>query len=283
MTNIDRIHKIELRLLDEFISVCDRHNLQWFADSGTLLGAVRSGEMIPWDDDIDVIMLRDDYNKLLKIADKEFKAPFFFQHSNTDNFVPAFSKLRLDGTTILEQDFYSKNNFLSSFHKGIFIDIFVLDAVPDSEDEFTSLTYMLRYMYNFSPMKEYDKANDSNHAQNKEMLANLDWLLTQNSIKHSQSRFLANLYFNKSSKYRHAVLHREDYASSLEIDFKGLQHKLKIPCGYERVLETWYGANWRTPIKEDHNHSFDNAFYDADKSYKEYEKLSLDDYMKLFD
>ena len=79
MNDIDSIHQLELMLLDNFIQVCDKHSIQWFADSGTLLGAVRAGEMIPWDDDIDIVMLRPEYDKLLKVADEEFKYPFFFQ------------------------------------------------------------------------------------------------------------------------------------------------------------------------------------------------------------
>lgn len=283
MCNINEVHKIELMLLDKFIEVCNKHNLQWFADSGTLLGAVRNKEMIPWDDDIDVIMLREDYNKLLKIASKEFKSPFFFQNVETDNFVPSFSKLRYSNSTILEKDFYSKNNFLSTFNKGIFIDIFVLDAVPDLQDEFESLQYMLRYIYNFSPLKEYDKVNDAHHERNKQMLTDLNWLLTQNSIKHKSSKYLANLYFCKSSRYRDFVLYREDYSSYYEIDFKGLKHKLRLPIGAERILATWYGKDWKIPMKQDSKHSFENAFYDVKQSYMQYEQLSFEEYMKLFD
>lgn len=65
-------------MLREFIRVCDKHNLHYFLDSGSLLGAVRHKGFIPWDD-IDIVMLRDEYDKLLKIAADEFKAPYEFQ------------------------------------------------------------------------------------------------------------------------------------------------------------------------------------------------------------
>ena len=64
MSKIEKIQKNCLKLLDEFISVCDKHKLKWFADGGTLLGAMRKGKMIAWDDDVDVVMPREDYDKL---------------------------------------------------------------------------------------------------------------------------------------------------------------------------------------------------------------------------
>ena len=64
------INEVCLKLLNKFIEVCDAHNLNWFVDSGTLLGCVRKGKMIPWDDDIDIIMPRKDYDLLHKYADE---------------------------------------------------------------------------------------------------------------------------------------------------------------------------------------------------------------------
>ena len=72
MTDIDKMQKYLLATLDEFIRVCNKYNLEWFADGGTLLGAVRDGKMIPWDDDIDIVMPRNSYNKFITLSD-EFK------------------------------------------------------------------------------------------------------------------------------------------------------------------------------------------------------------------
>ena len=119
---------IELDLLNELIRVCDKNNLQIFASDGTLLGAVRHHGFIPWDDDVDVFMLRNDYERLKKYAYKDFdENKYFFQNTYTDNLVRPHAQLRRKNTTMLIKSDYGKKH-----NRGIFIDIFILDSIPDN-------------------------------------------------------------------------------------------------------------------------------------------------------
>ena len=122
----------QLMLLQCFDEVCRRYGLTYFAGGGTLLGAVRHGGFIPWDDDIDLFMLRRDYDRLLAVGDTAFSPPCFWQTAYNDvNYSRGHAQLRLDGTTaILEGE---RGHY--TFHQGIFIDVFPLDAVPDGEGE----------------------------------------------------------------------------------------------------------------------------------------------------
>lgn len=121
-----KVWAVELELLEKFIEVCERSGLNYFLDGGTLLGAVRHGGFIPWDDDIDVIMPRKDYDRLFEIAEKEFQHPFFFQTSLTENgFFRAHAQLRNSDTTGFIDIDREKD-----INKGIFMDIFVLDNIP---------------------------------------------------------------------------------------------------------------------------------------------------------
>ena len=70
---LDKLHNVELELLNEFVRICDKNKLTYFLVGGSLLGAVRHSGFIPWDDDIDVGMPRKDYDKFLKIVTKELK------------------------------------------------------------------------------------------------------------------------------------------------------------------------------------------------------------------
>ena len=123
-----KVWAIELELLEQFDSVCKKRNLRYFADYGTLLGAVRHNGFIPWDDDIDVVMFRDDYTKLKSIAEKEFVTPIFFQDTYSDPLIVwVLSKLRNGNTSAIE----FPNLPANIFNQGIFIDIFPLDDTFD--------------------------------------------------------------------------------------------------------------------------------------------------------
>ena len=130
-----KIWEIELKLVEKVFEVCRKYNLSIVSSSGTTIGAVRENGFIPWDDDIDLEMLRPDYDKLVSIASKEFQSPFFFQCAYTDkNYVRGHAQVRMNGTAaILRQDIFC------DFHQGIFIDIFVFDAVPKSKREINLL------------------------------------------------------------------------------------------------------------------------------------------------
>ncbi|MBQ3939443.1 MAG: LicD family protein, partial [Clostridia bacterium] len=81
---LQRVHAVQLRLLKEFDRVCRENGLQYFAVHGTLLGAVRHEGFIPWDDDIDVAMPREDYDRFAALAPKALKTGFFFQTPEND-------------------------------------------------------------------------------------------------------------------------------------------------------------------------------------------------------
>ena len=134
----ERVKKIwytEINLLIAFDRMCKEHNLKYSVCYGTLLGAIRHKGFIPWDDDIDVFMMRDDYNKMLKIAPNYFKEPYFFQSAYTDVMVWGFSKLRDSRTTAIEFD-----NMKEQFNQGIFIDIFPLDSTDDGSAKMKTVT-----------------------------------------------------------------------------------------------------------------------------------------------
>ncbi|SEK88867.1 LicD family protein [Ruminococcus albus] len=121
---------IQLDLLSELNRICQKHNLVYYADSGTLIGAIRHKGYIPWDDDIDIVMKREDYDRLIEIAKDEFKEPYFLQNVYSDHFVRGYTRLRNSKTTAI-----TIRDARMDFNKGIFIDIFPLDHVPDDESE----------------------------------------------------------------------------------------------------------------------------------------------------
>ena len=102
---MNNLQKCELEILKEFDRICKKNNLSYSLNSGTMLGAIRHKGFIPWDDDIDVMMPAKDYKKLCKIAPKQLDSKFFLQTSYTDNWYPSIAKIRMNGTTAIEEGF----------------------------------------------------------------------------------------------------------------------------------------------------------------------------------
>jgi len=123
---------IMLEMLIEFDAICKKHKLQYWLDSGSLLGAVRHQGFIPWDDDIDLSMPIEDYNKLLEIAGSEFSNDIFFQTAQTDkNFKFDYIKLRSNKASIVE--FHEKDKQIK-YHQGVFVDIFPMLTIENTEE-----------------------------------------------------------------------------------------------------------------------------------------------------
>ena len=129
------LRKAQLIMLDmliEFDAICKKHQLQYWLDSGTLLGAVRHQGFIPWDDDIDVAMPIEDYRKFLEIAQSELSGEIFLQTSETDkNFKFDYIKLRSNKASIVE--FHEKDTQIK-YHQGVFVDIFPMLAIENTDE-----------------------------------------------------------------------------------------------------------------------------------------------------
>ena len=137
--DMQKIKSIELEMLKEFIAVCEKHTLSYFLIGGTALGAVRHGGFIPWDDDIDIGMPRDDYEKFLTVAQNNLSHGLFLQTYETDpEYLQCFAKIRNSNTTFLE----SSAARLKINH-GVFIDIFPLDGC-ENYDAYAKKAKMLK-------------------------------------------------------------------------------------------------------------------------------------------
>ena len=121
------LRELQLRMLEILKcidSICEKHNIRYWLSSGTLLGAVRHGGFIPWDDDVDIEMLRDDYVKLMKILPKELPKQYVLQNDETDsNYVYLYAKIR-DRNSFIEESCSVNQKFEEH---GAFVDIFMLD------------------------------------------------------------------------------------------------------------------------------------------------------------
>lgn len=120
------LRKAQLRMLEILIEVdkiCKKHNIQYWLDFGTLLGAVRHGGFIPWDDDLDITVMRKDYKRLRKVLQEELPEQFVFQDWTTEKYYPcSFGKVRDKKSQIIDPLWKDEVK-----EKGIYIDIFPIE------------------------------------------------------------------------------------------------------------------------------------------------------------
>lgn len=245
-----KIWSVELRLLSKFIEVCKRHNLRYFLNGGTLLGAARHGGFIPWDDDIDVMMPRLDYEQLCLVASKEFEEPFFFQTSLTEKeFFRSHAQLRDSRSTgcIIEDR-------TKEINRGIFIDIFPIDGVPEGYFRQLVFKFSLVIFKKFFILTISKEPQDLNFVLR--FLRQLARLVYRIVPYHTlfiyyqkiQSRYSdtdTKLVGEISLKFRkEAIWNKEWFDDFTLLPFEGSM--LPVPYQYQKVLEVQFGKDWNS-------------------------------------
>lgn len=135
--DLRKMQSIQLEMLLEVHRICKKHNIKYSIIAGTFLGAVRHGGYIPWDDDADIAMLRDEYERFCKVCESELDSSKFYlqTHVNTSGYRWGYGKIRRKGTA-----FVRSGQEHMPYPTGVFIDIFPLDHVPEN--------YILRWIHN---------------------------------------------------------------------------------------------------------------------------------------
>lgn len=122
-----KVWAVQLAMLDEVERICRKYGLSYFADSGTLIGTVRDRGYIPWDDDIDLVMLREDYDRFMSVAPRELADGLVLQTVYTEkNYLRGHAQIRDSRTTG-----FNEEDRKAGYNCGIFIDLFPLDGMPD--------------------------------------------------------------------------------------------------------------------------------------------------------
>ncbi|MGN0661268.1 MAG: phosphorylcholine transferase LicD, partial [Oscillospiraceae bacterium] len=130
MDVIKVVQQVEVEILETIHNFCVENNIKYSLAYGTLIGAVRHKGFIPWDDDIDICMLREDYERFIKLWQENPPSGFILQNIDTDeDFTQNMTKIRKDHTTFIQSETEREKHY----HRGIFVDIFPADRVPQSK------------------------------------------------------------------------------------------------------------------------------------------------------
>ncbi len=266
-----KVWAVEMELLKKLLEVCKKHNLKIWAEGGTLLGAVRHKGFIPWDDDIDMAMPREDYDKLQAIAKDEFKAPFFFQSGYTDLFPNGMTRLRMDDTAaILEHTIFINQ------HQGIFIDIFPLDIIPDNNEE------LMLFLEERDREKDKLKLYCDYHYSLSNFRHNINIIKTRKQINRIGFNTYFKHYDHLLKKYASSHYHRisifswspqpkyyrqkDWYRETIFLPFEDIM--IPVPIDYDKILTKQFG-DYMTPQKQATMHG-GFVILDTQKTYKDY-------------
>lgn len=264
-TKQKKIWAVELDLLAEFMRVCDKYDLKWFVGYGSLLGIVRHKGFIPWDNDIDVAITRRSFDKLCEVASLEFQEPYFLQTPVTEKgrCFMTVCKLRNSLTTAA-----SELEWLQGINGGLFVDIFILDKIPDDDKEvermFKKINYYRHFARFYSPYARHDNM--------KKKLKNLIWTMLWKYKYHSCG---GDVLFKEMSDYlsqfadenfhrwmalevdsvRSLHLDKSLWSVTIMADFEFM--KVPIPSGYDWILKDHYGNYMEMPpVEQRINHEY---------------------------
>lgn len=273
-TERKKMWAVLLDLLIEFDKVCKKHNLKYFMYSGTLLGVVRHHGFIPWDDDIDVIMPRDDYEKMMMLEDS-FQEPYFFQTPYSDKECGyTFIKIRNSNTSAVIETFK-----FQKFNHGIWLSVFPLDEWDKDNGE--ELYYKMRelnrdnstYMRASNPnLSQAEIERVKNHSGKSPIEVYEEVQNLAQTFKGTNSEYVSGIICT-GPKYQRKVLYAEDFAEVKTIKCEGMEgFEAPVPVGYDRILTMQYGDYMALPPVEERGMKHDGTIFDVDTPYKEFLK-----------
>lgn len=244
--NIKLVKAVQLDLLAKLTEVCKRNNLKLYPIFGTLLGLMRGGQYIDGDDDIDVALMRSDYDKLVKLS-SEFTGKYFLQTPESDDyFSGGFIKLRNVETTAIHPQ-----NWWANCCEGIGIDIFPIDKVFTAKRKETSRLKKIRfyqrmlYAYSYGYFKDFKDMKMLKWKFFKYLgkLTKRQGILDKfnNTLKSGDSKENLAIYTNYSNgNFMPAAIFKADYfKSSFVMQYEGIP--LNVPCGWHSMLCERYG------------------------------------------
>lgn len=261
---------VQMDLLNQLVNVCKTYGLRVWVTDGTLLGAVRHHGFIPWDDDIDVMMLREDYDKLLALGNDVFEEPYFLQDAYSDiDYCHGHAQLRNSRTTAIRP-----SDSFQQFNQGIFIDIFVLDAVPEDEAKRVATNKESRRIRRFLKAKNTSILYSGRltligrKIKARKAVKKQGW---QNIYKKSEDilrsvsledcRYVAERSFSGDT-YLHD---KHIFDETVWLDFENM--KVPAPKKYHEYLVGQFGKEYMTPLQIATGHG--SLVIDTSRSYKE--------------
>ena len=278
-----KLRKILLKLACELKRVCEKYGLSYFLHAGSLLGAVRHGGFIPWDDDMDFVLPRRDFERLIGIAETEIRAPYFLQTDRNTPSMVTFGRIRLrmDGTTGVQLP----KEIRETYHQGLAIDIAPLDFTGNGkerdrawkrQDRFAALHYAKHFPVGNERLAQLGAARYGKRLLQAGGALCPDRYLVRKLREavvagEGLSEFRAGEECTISSEcggvYRHIVLRQDWYRDRVIMPFE--EETFPVPAGYREILSAYYGSSYMEIPPEEHSKGHHFPVMSTDRPYME--------------
>lgn len=253
------LQQTQLEILKDFQELCERHDLHYFASGGTAIGAIRHEGFIPWDDDIDICLLRDDYNKAIYYIKKELSDKYeVYDNHSMEGYVLVFSKMCKKGTRIQED-----GGFDTCVPTGIFIDLFAYDKTTSDERKRRKQIRSTWIWTRLIVLSEYKKPQFPKGLRGIKLnIAKLGCVIMHYILRilHLKKEFFYKKYLKAATKYNNSN-------EKLYTDFSYFAPE-KLICTYDMIF----------PMKKA---KFENIEISMLNNADKYLRSQFGDYMKL--
>lgn len=247
---IEEMRQVQLAILDTVHDFCVDNDINYFLTAGTLLGAVRHKGYIPWDDDIDLGMIRDDYDRFMELFNRSNDRYKFFSVENKSEFPYAYGKVMDTKTVLYEPDENGRK-------LSVYVDVFAYDNAPDDDNDLAKMfrrRNIFRALNTSRTQKNYNGKGKVRlfifrilHVITKPFpLAYFAKKMADNSKRYTKysTRRVGDFmsYYNMSCD-------KKALSAFVDLEFEG--KKYKAPIGYDEWLRSFYGEYMQLPPEEE--------------------------------
>lgn len=267
------VRSVQNKILDimKYIDkLCRTNNIVYYIMGGTALGAVRHGGFIPWDDDLDIFMTPTEYEKFKKVFETENSDVFVLQEWKTAKNYLEYAKIRMNGTTFIEENF--ENN--KEMHHGIYVDIMILHKVPENK----FIQKLVYYESKFVTLYALSQRNWVPKTALQKLLLNSLHILPCKFISKvfykriykydgMQNNF-KYCYWITPAKFKNGLFDKSFFSRPVDIKFEDA-----VLLGSEKIKEYLsyrYGDYMKLPSKEQQEAAVHAMIFDTEKDFKEY-------------
>lgn len=267
------IQEVQDKILEtmKFIdNLCRENGIVYYIMGGTALGAVRHGGFIPWDDDLDIFMTPDQYKKFKTVFENSNSEQFILQEWRTDKKYLEYAKIRMNGTTFIEENFKD----CKDMHHGIYVDIMILHKVPENK----FIQKIVYYESKFVTLYGLSQRNWKPKSKSQEVVLK--------SLKFMPCKLIARIayshiyrydnrkdnykycYWITPAKFRNGLFDKTFFEKPIDIPFEDTNL-----LGSEKIkeyLEYRYGDYMKLPSEEQRKAAVHAYVFDTEKNYTEY-------------